>query len=113
MLASLTPLRHSGLLQTPMRLEVGEKGRTIMGEPHLYSVDSKGEATPPPPGGPEGERPTRGQAKVRPVFAVPTDRMKFETQELALRVICTASRGGQEPVDAEKMATLMHVTPAT
>jgi len=59
------------------------------------------------------DRGTKTPAKVRPQYAVPTDRMKIDTQIQALRTICTASRGGQEPVSGEKMATFMQVSPAT
>lgn len=82
-----------------------------MVDPQFYAVASDGTATPP--SGPTGVRSTRAPSKTRPRFPVPTDRMKFETQVQALRTICTASRGGQESVDAEKMASLMGVSSAT
>ena len=89
-----------------------------MGEPHLYSVDSLGETTPPAaPSGPAaptgGTKTDRAPQKNRPKYPVPTDRMKFDTQVDALRVICTASRGGNDPVNAQKMGTLLRLTPAT
>lgn len=81
---------------------------------HLYAVDSNGETTPPsgPTDTGPGDR-TRAPQKARPKYPVPTDRLKFEMQEKALRVVCTASRGGQEPVDAEKMAGLLGVAATT
>lgn len=88
-----------------------------MAEPHLYSVDPDGVATPPPPddpGGTESQTPKRAKSKARPNFAVPTDRMKFpETQVSSLVSACVASRNGQVPVTSESQAALMGVSPAT
>lgn len=88
-----------------------------MGEgSHLYSVDSQGEATsPPPPSDPtDGTSRRRAPAAARrPRYPVPTDRMKFDTQVAALRALCTGSRGGQDPVDADKLSTLLSVSAAT
>jgi hypothetical protein len=88
-----------------------------MAEPHLYSVDPNGVATPPPPdnpGGTEVQGPKRAKSKARPNYAVPTDRMKFpETQVASLISSCVASRNGQVPVTSEAQANFMGVSPAT
>jgi hypothetical protein len=85
-----------------------------MADTRLYAVDSLGEATPPPPPtGPQDQPRVRAASKARPRYPVPTDRLKFELQEKALRVVCMASRNGTEPVDAAKMASLMGVSTST
>ena len=82
--------------------------------PHLYSVDSTGQTTDATPPGPSNTAsPQRNKQKARPRFPVPTDRLKREKQDDALRVVAVASRNGQEPVDAAKMAALMDVTADT
>lgn len=86
-----------------------------MGEPHLHSVDSAGVVTTPPPSEPPNgsKPPRRAPSKARPRYAVPTDRLKFDSQVQALRAICTASRNGQEPVTGEMMGNLMGILPVT
>ncbi len=85
-----------------------------MAEPHLHSVDSAEVVTPQPPSEPPAtQRPKRAASKPRPRYAVPTDRMKFDTQVQALRTICTASRNGQDPVTGEMMGNLMGILPVT
>jgi hypothetical protein len=84
--------------------------------PHLYTVDPDGEATlasVPTGSGTEGGHNQRAAWKARPKYPVPTDRLKFETQVLALRTICLASRGGEEIVTAEKMAANMGLAATT
>jgi hypothetical protein len=86
--------------------------------PHLYSIDSAGEISPAGPGdndagGSGSENGGRRPNKARPKFPVPTDRLRFDKQVEALRVISTASRNGQETVDARKMASLMGLAEAT
>lgn len=78
-----------------------------MTDNRLYAVDAD-DATPPT-GGNRAPARSRSPQKARPRYAVPTDRMRFEVQEKALRVICLASRGGVEPVDSDKMAAHLHV----
>jgi hypothetical protein len=91
-----------------------------MGEPHLHVVDHDGVVTPPAAGGdatdggtPNAPKTERAPKKTRPNKVVPTDRMSFEVQVKALNTICTASRGGTDPVDANRMAALMRISPAT
>lgn len=90
-----------------------------MGERPLYSVDPEGSATAVHPangnvGGPGASSPqTRAAAKVRPKYAVPTDRMKFDTQVQALQANVIASSNGAKPVDASALATYMGVSAAT
>jgi hypothetical protein len=84
-----------------------------MSDTRLYSVIPQGEATPPSDQPPADPGPRRAASKARPRYAVPTDRMRFDVQVKALRVIASASRNGTELVDAAKMGTLMGITAAT
>jgi hypothetical protein len=90
-----------------------------VGEPHLYAVDPDGTATadpgnpddgPPPPAPPSQGR---APSKARPSYPVPTDRLKFEKQVEALRVVAVASNNGQQPVGADRMGSMMRIANTT
>src|SRR4051812_12886344 len=70
------------------------------------------EGPPAPPEPPE--RPARQRSTLlKPALALPTDRMRFETQAAALQTFAGASNRGEEAVGAAQIADRISVSEAT
>ena len=79
-------------------------------ENHLRPVPPAGD-TPADPPAPSSS--TRSQPRARTSRALPTDRMKFDTQVGALLAIAVSSSNGNRSVGSVDIATRIGVSPAT